>query len=503
MPATLPERDLAGLFSSFGEGLSLDAFMENALGNCVEWFEASRVSLFLRADETGEYRLIAQAGPKSDLPLNSFLRVGEGVAGKAIAVGKPMLLDVRGKQGSSARGGTAMVVPLVTPESGCLGVLNVSRANELPAFTSRDLKTAETIARYVALAVANAQLFSRMNHAVAQAQALTEKLDAVIACLGVGVLVVTEFQEVSGWNPEAQRLFGERLGSGVLLRHVVAELPKPLREGIEEVFMSAAGGERTTRQAHDPTSEQWWNVIGSPLPSGGATLAVQDVTEHERMQKELGRVTRLAEIGQMTAAIAHEIRNPLTGIRTAAQMIQRDVEEAAEYGRIVEEEALKLNELCDQFLDFARPVALDIEDVDAVKIAKRVAELERPQFEQRGVSFDLSIRSAAPIIKGDPLKLEQVIRNLVMNALQACSAGDRVTVEVDGPRVVVRDTGCGIEPYNMDLLFTPFFTTKPSGTGLGLSTVRKIADAHGWVVSVRSRSGVGTAFEVDLGGNGA
>lgn len=492
---------MASLFAAYVDEPNLDSFMRKALDGCVEWFDAARVSLFLKNDFSGDYLLSGQAGPDSAVPVDAVLHAGEGIAGQAIASGKPVLLTdptAKSRRKKSDRG-SAVVVPLTTPQSGCLGVLNVARTEGERPFTRDDLGTVETIARYVALAINNARLFSRMNQSAGQAQALSQKLDAVIACLGVGVLVVTEFEEITGWNPEAQGLFGDVLEGGVLLRHVLSRAPIVLKVAVEQAFTIAAGGERISRRAFDSSSDRAWSIIASPLPAGGATLAIQDISDHERAERELARVRRLAEIGQMTAAIAHEIRNPLTGIRTAAQMVQGVSEEASEYGKIIEEEALKLNALCDQFLEFARPIALNIREFDPAEVVRSVGEHHRPDFLRAKVHFDLSFGAPSPTIKGDPLRLEQVVRNLLLNAIQACQTGGTVTVRVDGPRITIRDTGAGIEPHVMDKLFTPFFTTKANGTGLGLSTVRKIVDAHNWDVSVQSSPGQGTTFELDFG----
>lgn len=500
MPANLPERDLAGLFAAYSGEMSLEAFMKKALEGCVEWFDAARVSLFLKNEFGSDYWLSGQAGPDSTIPVDAILRPGEGLAGKAIQTGKPMLLSsTEGSRRKRRDKGSAVIIPLIAPEPGCIGVLNVARREGDAPFTNNDLGTIESIARYVALAIHNARLFTRMTQAMGQAQAMHEKLDSVISCLGVGVLVVTEYEEVTGWNPEAAAIFGTALEPGILLRHVLARAPIVLKVAVEHAFTLGAGGERVTRRAFDATSDRGWSVIASPLPDGGATLAVQDITEQERAQRELARVRRLAEIGQMTAAVAHEIRNPLTGIRSAAQMVQGVSEEACEYGKIIEEEALKLNGLCDQFLEFARPLALNIREFDPADVVRYITEQHRPDFDRAGVRLDFRRRAVSPTIKGDPLRLEQVVRNLVLNALQASSAGGRVTVEVDGPRIQIRDTGPGIEPHMMDKLFTPFFTTKTNGTGLGLSTVRKIVDAHGWDVRVHSSLGTGTTFELDFG----
>ncbi len=499
MPAKLPEPDLAALFDAHVAEGNLDTFMANALDRCVEWFGALRVSLFLRNDFSGDYLLSGQAGAHSDVPQDTALRSGHGIAGKAIELGKPQLVqdDLHNAKRPSLVA-SALVVPLCTAESGCIGVLNVSRDSHEAQFTQDDLGRADTIGRYLGLAINNARLFARMNHAVGQSRALSDKLDAIIACLGIGVLVVSEFEEITGWNPEARSLFGESLGPGVLLRHVLKGMPMVLRLAVEQTFVNATDGHRSARRAFDSASDRAWSIIASPLPAGGATLAIQDITEQERAQRELSRVRRLAEIGQMTAAVAHEIRNPLTGIRSAAQMVQGVSEEACEYGKIIEEEALKLNALCDEFLEFARPLALNLREFEPADAVRRICDQHRPDFEKANVALILTVRSEPPPIKGDPMRLEQVIRNLVLDALQACRTGGTVTVTVDHGVISVADTGVGIEPHMLDKVFTPFFTTKPNGTGLGLSTVRKIVDAHGWDVRVQSTVGSGTLFEIDL-----
>jgi two-component system sensor histidine kinase AtoS len=226
---------------------------------------------------------------------------------------------------------------------------------------------------------------------------------------------------------------------------------------------------------------------------------LEEITEHLRSARELARVRRLAEIGQMTAAVAHEVRNPLTSIRSAAQMVTLAPEQAAEFAQMVEEEVLKLDALCEEFLAFARPIAIRLRPVRLGDLAMRVAEGHRPQFCDAGVALEVEIPSDSPTINADAPRVEGVVRNLLLNALQASGPGDRVRLSVGGDGFVVEDTGCGIPPESLERLFTPFFTTKAQGTGLGLCNVRKTVEAHGGEVEVRSEMGKGSRFEVRLG----
>ena len=324
-----------------------------------------------------------------------------------------------------------------------------------------------------------------------------EGLSAVLSGLGVGVLVLDEHEEVAEWNDEVEDLFVMPLQRHMKLVDVVHGLPSVLRGVIFETLADAMGGHKSELRAYSTEMGQAWSVIASPMPGGGAALVFQDVSDHERTMRELSRMKRLAEIGQMTAAIAHEIRNPLTGIRSAAQMVQSAGGEAAEFGRIIEEESLKLNSLCDEFLEFARPLKVRTSEVNVERLLVTLADRLLPEANAAGVALIAECRGE-PLVDADALKLEQVCRNLVRNAIQATDSGGQVRITWDGRSVVVEDTGGGMAQPMLDKLFTPFFTTKPSGTGLGLSMVRKIADAHGWTVKVSSVVGQGTRFEVAL-----
>ncbi|MEQ1822610.1 MAG: ATP-binding protein [Fimbriimonadaceae bacterium] len=480
---TLLAKDLAQLFDLYwSDGEGLDAFLNKLLEACVEWFSASGVSLFLFNDSSGGYELAAQSGPASQVPDGTVLRPGEGIAGMAIVKGFAQLVQDKGSRKLS----TAMVVPLCTLSGNCIGVLNVSRQGESRKFDVSDLDKADQIARYLALALNNANLFDRLNQEAT-------RLDAIISCLGVGVLVIGPTGEIQAWNVEATRV----LQADPLSRpEFESTLSSQLSTALVDSIRMALTGVGNSARACDSVTETTWSISSSPLPQGGCAVAIHDISKYEQALNELARVNRLAEIGQMTAAIAHEIRNPLTGIRSAAQMVQSMGGEAVEFGQMIEQEALKLNSLCDQFLEFARPLIVAPRDIDPAASVRQIVDLHRAEFASKGVELCEDFDDHLPTIQADPLRFEQVCRNLVINALQACSAGDTVTLTLTESGLKVSDSGIGIEPSMMERLFTPFFTTKPAGTGLGLSNIRKIVDAHGWTIMVNSEPGSGTEFSV-------
>ncbi len=497
----------------------MDGYLDRMLRHCAHWFKASGVSIFLRQENTDEYLLAGATGTGNRIPADAKIVCGEGLAGLSVLQAKPMLVhDPREWISEDSRRHrrdleSAMVIPLVTPESGAIGVLNVSRQVGMPKFQDRDLRQAASLARHLALAVGNARLFAQMNAAAAEARALSAKLQTVLDNLGVGILVISGSGVITDVNPEAVSAVGPSLQPGCSLHEALGTTGHPLAVGLRDLVDQALDGKRCETRAFDQDSNRAWSAIASPMAGGGATVAVHEVTEHDRALRELSRMKRLAEIGQMTAAIAHEIRNPLTGMRGAAQMIQQCPEHAEEFAGMIEEEVGKLNSLCDEFLEFARPLSLDSKPIRLPEVVSKAARYYESAFREKGVEFRLETGVGMPTmeesasesgaIMADPLRVEQVVHNLVRNALDASAKGGSVRVVTGQSALVVQDNGIGMSQETIERLFTPFFTTKASGTGLGLSNVRKIVDAHGGSIRIESEINSGTTFTIDFSGEHA
>lgn len=310
-------------------------------------------------------------------------------------------------------------------------------------------------------------------------------------------------------------------GQGLAGTAIARGEPLLLRDRIETVLLGEAGRGRrqigssmivplrtrqfgplgvlclSRRKGEDEFSDKDLSVARTL--AGQIALAVANArlfAETLTVQKELGEAKRLAEIGQMTAAIAHEIRNPLTGIRGAAQVVRALGAEAAELGQIIIEETDKLDRLCGEFLDFARPLELRLEPTSLGDVARRVADMEAPAFREAGIDLRIEIESGLPIIQMDSMRMEQVCRNILLNALQSCRKGGKVTLRAHGQGLTIEDDGEGMGERELERLFTPFFTTKPQGTGLGMSVVSKIVAAHEGHLAVSSAKGRGTRVDV-------
>lgn len=226
-----------------------------------------------------------------------------------------------------------------------------------------------------------------------------------------------------------------------------------------------------------------------------------------KAEVSLRRNERLAALGQLTAGLAHELRNPLGTIRASAEMLSKQSarnrpEVMAEMADYIRTEADRMSGLIASFLDFARPLQIRPVDADLILVLQQVFREQSNLARERGVALRLDSDEASLHFAFDPDLLRLAISNLLQNAIQASSPGQEVKVSVlpsaGTIRTQVRDHGSGIAPDQLENIFNPFFTTKPSGVGLGLAIVAKIVDEHGGRILVQSDSATGTVFQIVL-----
>jgi signal transduction histidine kinase len=226
--------------------------------------------------------------------------------------------------------------------------------------------------------------------------------------------------------------------------------------------------------------------------------------EQERLRDDLRRSEQLATLGRLLAGVAHEIRNPLAGIRSTIQLWQR-LPETARTEDSLQAVVLavdRLNEILSRLLYFARADHAEREPLQINQLVTDVFKLTEAQAAAQGVILELDLDPALPLVQGAPAALRQAVLNLAVNGLQAMPAGGHLrcrtrfverTVEV-----VVSDTGSGISPDDRAHLFEPFFTTRPEGTGLGLALCREIVHQHGGRIVLDQVEGWGATFRIVL-----
>ena len=224
----------------------------------------------------------------------------------------------------------------------------------------------------------------------------------------------------------------------------------------------------------------------------------------QQAEEAVRRSDRLAALGQLSAGLAHELRNPLGTIRGSAEMLTRSVsaenEVAREVAGFISSEVDRANSLITRFLHFARPLELRPGKADLTQtIDRAVANVER---ETPGIAIYKNYAPEIPPFSFDAELMERVLYNLILNAAQATASGGAVTVKTratpETVEISVIDRGSGIDAKNLGAIFNPFFTTKAQGVGLGLAIVSKIVDEHGGKIAVESEPGKGSVFQVLL-----
>ena len=254
------------------------------------------------------------------------------------------------------------------------------------------------------------------------------------------------------------------------------------------------------------------NLLAEAIRTQSAKYkAVADqLSETNRQLREaeaaVRRSERLAALGQLSAGLAHELRNPLGTIKASSEMLSRNIgsENAvmSEVAGYISTEVDRCNSLVSRFLDFARPLEVRLASADLTQVIDRSIDMVAREAGERGVAIYRNYAPDIPPFPMDAELMERVFFNLLQNAVQASVAGCPVTVKTrlvaEMAETSVIDRGSGIDPKHMETIFNPFFTTKPEGVGLGLPIVSKIVDRHGGRMSVESQPGEGSIFRVSL-----
>ncbi len=241
-----------------------------------------------------------------------------------------------------------------------------------------------------------------------------------------------------------------------------------------------------------------------PLSNGCTAIVLTDISEIHRLQQEILRMDKLASVGELTSGIAHEIRNPLAGIKTTAQALQEELPEndhrSAYISRIIVE-IDRLNKLLLNFFDFAKPKDLQLRNCDLKKIIEDTLFIVQDTARQGHIRIMEFYPTEEVRIKADPDMIQQVLMNMFINALQAMSSGGHMEVHLDrsgvNVEISVSDTGKGIPEDIRSRIFDPFFTTKPKGIGLGLSISYRLIKMHSGNITFVSGP-KGTTFTITL-----
>jgi len=246
----------------------------------------------------------------------------------------------------------------------------------------------------------------------------------------------------------------------------------------------------------------------------GKIVVFRDLTNVYKIQEEILRMDRLVSLGKLASGIAHELRNPLAGIKTTAQALGEEMsgdDSRREYLNRITKEIDRLNDLLKTFFSFAKPQKLNLIHCEIKDIINEIIPFLIKEIADKGIRFIETYHPQLPKVKVDKTQMHQVFLNLFLNAIQAMPNGGELKIEAspihsissDGfkknfIKVVISDSGRGIPPHIVQKIFDPFFTTKPKGIGLGLSITYQIIKKHGGTIKVESQWEQGTSFIVNL-----
>jgi two-component system NtrC family sensor kinase len=376
------------------------------------------------------------------------------------------------------------------------------------SFTAEDFQLFSTVATHAAVVLANSRFFEMIRRS-------KEEWETTFNALTEGIAVVSADGKVSRANHALGRLL--QVPTPALLGQYFADTPVGQSEAARALVAEARQGARTSPLiTRSEKLDRVLRLTAAPLPESGdhnsVVVLIEDVTEQRKLEAQLIQNEKLAAVGQLVSGVAHELNNPLTSIAGLSEFLvehSRPTGREREHLRIIHEQAERAGRIVRDLLTFARKGGHEKVRVDVNNLVSRTAALLAYDVKLRGVQFEQKLDSCTPAVLADPYELQQVVLNLITNAVQAVAElppdQQRTIVvstgrEDDTVSVSVEDSGPGIAADLIPQLFTPFFTTKEPGrgTGLGLSISYGIVKAHGGQLGHAESPLGGARFDIIL-----
>lgn len=425
-----------------------------------------------------------------------------------------------------------MVCSPIFVRSKVIGILIIVNKIDGTDFASSDLTLLMTIAGQMALAIENIQLFDKLSDFNRNLQvqiseatyALTELKnfnESILQNISSGILTVDFEGRIIFANKAGEEILG--LTKGQLVNRSLSDI---FGQKASQVLVvptkteEAVQGDEIQLMTHDNkeiflgyTTSVRYDSNGK---MAGYIISFRDITHIKQMRDTIQRMDRLVSLGLLTGGIAHEIRNPLAGIKTLAQALEREIpmdDLKIEYIRRIIKQINRLNELLKAFFTYAKPGRPERQSQSLPAIINEVKILLKQRAHTDHITIEEHYDPHLPLLYVDGNQMEQVFLNLLINAMDAIGQHGKLTISArpvrrtipprilipqDAVEVRITDTGIGITPENVKSIFDPFFTTKPNGVGLGLSIVYRIIHEHGGEIDVESEPGKGTTFMIVL-----
>lgn len=371
--------------------------------------------------------------------------------------------------------------------------------------------------QYKAVNVALRDTSIQLNSKVGELDVLTYYLDSILSHISQGLMFINLDGNITSCNAAAETLLG--VDSHQILFQKFSE---HFRDDLFGFSMADALEKRQTPNKtvvlidavrgvqHELEIEPTWmlkGVVGRNVDSlQGLIVLMRDVTDIHQLQIQAQRNDRLKGLGEMAAMVAHEIRNPLGGIKGFASLLQRDLKEQPELQQLaayIVEGADNLNRLVTNVLNYARPLQVCIEETDLIALTHELCQhVDADESRDPRIRITQKSTQDTLIVPADAHLLKSALLNLVVNAIQALPEGGDITIALSQKQrnayIEVSDTGIGIPRENLQKIFSPFFTTKTTGNGFGLAEVHQVIQAHGGTLEATSVEGKGSTFTIKL-----
>ncbi|NIN68173.1 MAG: response regulator [Anaerolineae bacterium] len=523
---------LDSISSELLRSLELDEVMGRVMDRLLELPSVDMIAVLVGDQDRKELVLAGQRRFASHVWEGTAQRrlPTEGVLGRSLAHLPPVLpladagpdpwVDELG-----ARLGDGILLLLLPLRDGdeVRGLMLVGRRGGQP-FDVMQSQTLATVADRLALVVGHAVQFSSLREGIGRLLNRQGFSDSVLQGMSNGLVVVDREGKIRLVNLAGERLLGckeeevldspleEVLGFGAEI--VRDSLERELAYSGEEIVVERERGERI------PLGMSISPLRGEGRKVNGAVVMLSDLRETRALEEERRKLDRLAFLGEISAVMAHEIRNPLAGMGAGIQHLQTKFEEGDErheaLGRILRE-GERVNRIIEDILLISRPPHLNLAPCDISEVIGEVVREWEGKAREKGVEIRQYTAAGLPLVKGDKVRLHQALSNLVSNGIEAMPGGGELTIAVTGParpdlpdiagreelwgdgdyvEVDIADKGVGISQEDLGRIFEPFWSAKARGTGLELAISKRIINEHGGEVEVQSQEGEGTRFIV-------
>jgi len=471
--------------------LELDEVLATVVESAVQLTGAEEGSLLLLDDVSGELYMRASKNFDDEFVRTFRVQVQDSLAGQVIETGKVVLLDARSpKKIKTAYLVHSLIYVPLQVRGRTIGVLGVDNRKAGLELDEHDATVMMAMADYAAIAIVNAQLLNR-------SEAERRKLETILLQTENAVIVVDPDHRILVMNKAAQEAFnvqGDFIG-----RSVVEAIDDP-----KLLALIREPGISVKREEIEVSDGRIFNAVKSPIRGVGQAVVMHDISH----LKELDRIK-----SEFVTTVSHDLRSPLTAILGYVELIERAGPTTSQQDEFISRIKLSVEQitnLVSDLLDLGRIEAgLDSthEETPISVLARYAVESMRVPAEAKGLSMELDVDDDLPMVNGDPIRLRQMIGNLLENAVKYTPSGGQVCLEANSEdsQIILRvlDDGPGIPPSDQPYLFDKFYRASniPAdvpGTGLGLSIVKSIVDHHNGRIWVDSQMGEGTVFTVVL-----